>query len=587
MMNIQIKDLRFGHDEGAPAGIVNVRSTNRDVGLEGLAASIAAHGLIQPLAAIPGDDGAWFVIDGNRRLAAIRRLTSTGQMAETDTVPVIPCEGLNAREIGLAANTIRAPLHEADQYEAFTALVDAGLDEAAIAGRFGIEAHRVRRILALGRLSPKVLNAWREGALGREATGCVRAFTLAPSIKEQERVLAKLTKQSALYPHTIRSEFGAARGDAGKHLAFVGRAAYEAAGGRMIEDLFGTDHVISDPAIAKQLADEKLAAECARLVEQGWSWAAVATDLPDGARWSWATVPPKPLKPAKGEAARLKALAEIIEAGDASPEAAAALAEHDAIRAAQEARRYDEEARAKSGCVLNIGHRGDLEVRLGVIKPSAAKAEKKGKAAGPDERATPTISAALVHRLSVQMTLGVQAAIKASPHAGLAALVAGAICGGHPGQPVRLRLEGFSQGASANGSEKFEDVLERLLAMSTEDLVAAAAQVAARAIDLQAHHPDHAPARNAGVAALAGAINSDLLATELAGTFDPADYFASASKPIVIRAIEEAVNSDEARKAGSMKKADLVAFAVANVAGKGWLPPEIRHPGYAGPGASA
>src|SRR5262249_50227908 len=48
-------------------------------------------------------------------------------------------------------------------------------------------------------------------------------------------------------------------------------------------DLFGTDHVISDIKLAKAMAAERIDAECAKLVADGWAWA-----LPkDGVKSEW------------------------------------------------------------------------------------------------------------------------------------------------------------------------------------------------------------------------------------------------------------------------------------------------------------
>lgn len=68
-------------------------------------------------------------------------------------------------------------------------------------------------------------------------------------------------------------------------------------------------------------------------------------------------------------------------------------------------------------------------------------------------------------------------------------------------------------------------------------------------------------------------------------TFDAQDYFSGAAKPIVITAIREALNEDEARKADKLKKAELVGYAVSNVVPTGWLPPELRPATYSGPRA--
>ena len=85
--------------------------------------------------------------------------------------------------------------------------------------------------------------------------------------------------------------------------------------------------------------------------------------------------------------------------------------------------------------------------------------------------------------------------------------------------------------------------------------------------------------------ALAGALAADTLAARLRDRFDAAGFFASAPKTVTLAAIEEACGSEAAARAGKLKKGELVEVAVETVVPTGWLPREIRWPGYAGPGA--
>ena len=69
--------------------LVNVRVTGRDFGLEALAASILSLGVLQPLVVVPGDAGFHYVVDGNRRLAALESLLAEGKLTADAEVPVI------------------------------------------------------------------------------------------------------------------------------------------------------------------------------------------------------------------------------------------------------------------------------------------------------------------------------------------------------------------------------------------------------------------------------------------------------------------------------------------------------------------
>ena len=60
----------------------NVRRTDKRADIEALAASIAAHGLLQNLAVVASDDETYAVIAGARRLAALKLLAKSGKIAK-------------------------------------------------------------------------------------------------------------------------------------------------------------------------------------------------------------------------------------------------------------------------------------------------------------------------------------------------------------------------------------------------------------------------------------------------------------------------------------------------------------------------
>jgi len=581
---LPLGSLHFGHEAVPP---INARRTDRDNEIEALAASLLNHGQIAPLS-VTRIDGIWYVADGNRRLAALQFLAGRDLFDADGDVHCTEIDG-DAGEISLAANVMRMPLHEADALQTFRALADKGMSEAAIADRFGIPAARVRKILALGSLSPVVLDAWREGRFGDQAVASVRAFTLARDHAHQEEVFARLEKQGQLGGHFIRQAFGAGRG--AMLLAFVGRDAYRAAGGAVTEDLFGDNHVLSDVALAEQLARAKVEEVCAGLLAEGWSWALPAVDLASGWNWGWTKLQPGATRANPHENKRLKALRAVAEdeaAGDdARREAGAEIL---AIEDKVAARGWSAEQKAASGCAVDIGPKGDLTITRGVVDPAqakkaakAAKAEAEkgggGEAPAPKEAA---LSAALVHRLSIQATLAVRAALAEHPRLGLITLLAGFLTVEFYNQPIRVEHKGYGRTPIRDG-DSFGEVFARLSAMSDAELAQAAAGIAASALDLTTHNPLAPPMRGAN-GVLAAALDPTRLHQVLTGQFDAQDYFAAAPKALAIRAVAEALNEDEARKAAKLGKADLVAFAVANVPPTGWLPPELRAPTYAGPG---
>ena len=122
------KDIALNKLKRSPA---NVRRTGTEVGLEEFAASIAAHGLLQPLVVEPernGEGEETGCVSRDRRRAPRKR--SGSRQAEEDQEkradPVRRKADGIASEISLAENVIRTSMHPADQFEAFQKLIDDG-----------------------------------------------------------------------------------------------------------------------------------------------------------------------------------------------------------------------------------------------------------------------------------------------------------------------------------------------------------------------------------------------------------------------------------------------------------------------------
>ena len=83
------KDIPLNKLKPSPA---NVRKTGADVGLEEFAASIAAHGLLQPLVVEPerngGEETGWYLVTaGERRRKALRILAKQKQIKRNEPIP--------------------------------------------------------------------------------------------------------------------------------------------------------------------------------------------------------------------------------------------------------------------------------------------------------------------------------------------------------------------------------------------------------------------------------------------------------------------------------------------------------------------
>jgi ParB/RepB/Spo0J family partition protein len=133
----------------------NVRKTGTKTGIEELAASIAAHGLLQNLQVRPVKGGSFEVVAGGRRLAALKLLAKQKKIAPDYPVPCHALDEQDATEISLAENEMREAMHPADQFEAFKKLADDGTGPEEIAARFGTTPKIVTQRLKLAVVSPK------------------------------------------------------------------------------------------------------------------------------------------------------------------------------------------------------------------------------------------------------------------------------------------------------------------------------------------------------------------------------------------------------------------------------------------------
>ncbi len=251
----------------------NVRRTAAtDAGLQELAASIAAHGLLQSLVVRKHRKGKFAVVAGGRRLAALQLLAAQGRIEASFAVPCQVRDGDDAAELSLAENVLREPMHPADEFEAFRALVDGGMAEADVAARFGVTESVVNKRLRLARVSPAVMEAYRGARL---SLAQVMAFTVSDDHALQDRVFENLSEWND-DPNSIRdalTEHEIAATD--RRVRFVSLAAYEQAGGGVRRDLFCENDsgiFILDVDVLDRLAGEKLEAEAEAVRAEGWKW---------------------------------------------------------------------------------------------------------------------------------------------------------------------------------------------------------------------------------------------------------------------------------------------------------------------------
>jgi ParB family chromosome partitioning protein len=167
-----------------------VRQTIEKEALEELAASIALHGVLQPLVVEPGVEGRYNLQIGIRRLAATK-------MAGLEKVPAIILDGPLGAEDSLAMRLVenihRENLDPIDEAEAYSALREMGVKVSEIAKRVGKERTYVSHSMRLLGLHPKVREAVRQQSIPRE-----HALALLRLEPEQQLELAREVMEGKL-----------------------------------------------------------------------------------------------------------------------------------------------------------------------------------------------------------------------------------------------------------------------------------------------------------------------------------------------------------------------------------------------------
>lgn len=256
----------------------NVRKTESDKNIDELAASISPHGLLQSLVVRKNKRGRYAVVAGRRRLLALQSLAENGNIATTMPIPCqVLDDAVDATEISLAENVQREPMHPADEFDAFKALIESGMPPADVAARFGVTESVVKQRLKLANVCPSLIAAYRKGKMTLQH---IMAFTVTDDHEAQERVWRELPEWQTDDPSVIRdmlTEHEITASD--RRVKFVTIKAYEKAGGTVRRDLFsdGEDGVfIDDVVLLESLVAKKLEKAATQIRKEGWKWVVVA-----------------------------------------------------------------------------------------------------------------------------------------------------------------------------------------------------------------------------------------------------------------------------------------------------------------------
>jgi ParB family chromosome partitioning protein len=600
----------------------NTRKTGARLSIDELAASIAAHGLLQNLQVREGKGGKFEVVAGGRRLAALQLLAKGKTIPKSAEIPCRVLEDEDAAEISLAENVMRLPMHPADQYDAFKAMADAGRGPEEIAARFGCGPTVVKQRLRLASVSPRLLAAYRAEELTLDQ---LMAFTVSDDHAAQEAAWLELPEWNR-NPGAIRRILTAAHADANEPRAvFVGLAAYVQAGGMVLRDLFDAEHqgYLTDIVLLDRLVAEKLEGEAATLRAEGWKWVEIMPEIDHARLRGMGSVDPEPLpidEEREEERDRLGAEYDALaeEHGEDPPEEIAAQLESlsakiDELAAGQ--LRWQPADMARAGVAIGIDPAGRLTTVRGLVRPGdepeMERDASEERADTASAHATPRLlSDRLVEDLTAQRTLALRAVLAGDADIALTATVhalALPLFYGHsdPESCLAIRLDSPALQGSAEGiaetpagkmltecASVWRECLPEeagafwtwLLEQSTATRLDLLAYCAGSAVDAVKKPHERADAGRLGHAdRLALALRLDMTQWWRPTA---ATYLARVSKTRILEAVTEAVSVSAAENLATMKKDALVAEAEQRLSGKSWLPPILRCPGPAAPPAS-
>jgi ParB family transcriptional regulator, chromosome partitioning protein len=346
----------------------NVRKTY--AGIESLAVSIASHSLIHNLVA-EKVNGHYEVIAGGRRLLALQHLEKQKKLPEDlEQVRCLIIPAAGAGEVSLAENAFREPMHPADQFEAFQALLDTKMPEADVAARFSVTVQYLRQRMKLANVSSVVLKAYREGKLDLHA---VEAYALSDDHAAQERVY----KQGGKYAHSIRNSLTKGQIPAtDKRVILIGIDVYEAAGGAVVRDIFDdrNEGYVADVRLLDKLVAAKIGERKEKLVKEGWSFVDVVDDQ------------------ARHRYPSMQKAAKDID-------------------------------KAKAGAIVYLDYNGKLQTERGVLKPGS-KISAGGKVTAKKAKKPGELSFAQVQQLQAARDEIVADHLVKNPRIALAALAA-------------------------------------------------------------------------------------------------------------------------------------------------------------------
>lgn len=412
----------------------NVRTIPYSVdSVRSLAETIASVGLLQNLTVHDMVDGKSGVAAGGRRLSAMQWLAEEGRLRTDHPVTVKRVSVELAKLASFIENDQRAAMHPAEQIAHFGRLAAEGKTPAQIGDGMGYGSRHVQRMLKLANLAPVLMEKLAADELSVEQC---QALCLEDDQTRQVEIFEGVKASYSSVPaHLLKSAVTDTElRITSPQFVFIGREAYEAAGGWVREDLFSQEEGegTADRVLVDRLVQEKLDSIARDIQQQeGWKWAqgraARIWHHGEDARVYVMPDVPDPVY-TRHEQQRLNELHEQYNQYDSvCDESDAIETEIAALELTGEINSWTDEMKAEAGVVVSL-YEGRALVQRG-LRLVADMPEDAQKASAPSVYSSRTpdaaegISVPLLTKMTSERTLAVQADLMLQPEKAVALMV--------------------------------------------------------------------------------------------------------------------------------------------------------------------
>lgn len=592
---------------------LNVRTIPYSVdSVRGLADSIETLGLLQNLIVHTLADGKLGVAAGGRRLTALNLLAQEGRLPDDHAVMVRRVSDDIAALASVVENEQRAAMHPAEQIAGFRTLAEQGKTPAQIGDALGFSTRHVQRMLKLANLAPSLMDRLAQDELTVEQC---QAICLEDDPARQVEVFESVKASWSNAPaHLIKRAITETemRTDNTK-FRFIGREAYEAAGGYVREDLFSQDEGdgTADSVLVERLVQEKLE-RIAQDIQQreGWAWsrgraARIWYHGEDGQEFVQPIEPDPVYTPEQQQ--RLDALREQYETYDSVCDETDALeAEIEAIEQAAEVSAWTDDMKSGAGVMVSL-YEGQVYVQRGVrLKADMPEETETSSVTVPftsrQTDAAEGISVPLLTKMTSERTLAVQAALMQQPEKAVALMVwrmctcvfSGCLTTTHPFRiSLTVSHSSLTENAPSGKSGAAYDLLmtekarlktllpagwekdfTTFFALSGEVLMSLMAFCTACSVDgVQTRDMGHTSRSTLDTVEAA-------IGFHLRDWWQPTkdNYFGSLKHPQIVASLKEAGLTGAAGDAEKMKKGDAAAHAEHFMQHTRWVPAWLKGP---------